>query len=65
MTASPICVSDTFHYSHYYWREIENDSSDDEEIHKPEPVTKDCIQLKFYVQILGDGMPMRFFSCAC
>lgn len=60
MTAgtSPICVQDTFHFSHYYWREIENQnsadaSSDDDSTTptmKPKPVQKDTIKLKFYAQ---------------
>ena len=57
VSTSPICVQDTFHFSHYYWREIEgtnsNDSSDDESTtptFKPKPVQKDSIKLKFYAQ---------------
>ena len=54
---SPICVQDTFHFSHYYWREIEgqnsNEASDDDSTTptmKPKPVQKDTIKLKFYAQ---------------
>lgn len=56
LSSSPVCVADTFHFSHYYWRELagtnSNDSSDDESVTalKPKPVAKDTIKLKFYAQ---------------
>ena len=56
-TTSPVAVVDTFHFSHYYWRELEGtgsgDTSDDDSTtptFKPKPVTKDTIKLKFYAQ---------------
>ena len=61
---TPICVSDTFHFSHYYWRnhddaeENPNSSSDEETevvYHKPKEVKSDDIKLKFYSQVMDDG----------
>jgi len=53
----PICVSDSFHFSHYYWREHgvgsdgeHSDSESQTEAYKPKPVPKDKIKLKFYAQ---------------
>ena len=58
-----ICVSDTFHFSHYYWRSWDlseaangDDSSGEEtEVYKPKEVKSDDIKLKFYSQVLDDG----------
>ena len=67
--SDPICVSDTFHFSHYYWRSWENpgnastsssdDSSGDEAdvvLYKPKQVQDEHdIKLKFYSQVMDDG----------
>jgi len=58
--SSPICVSDTFHFSHYYWNEesVLGDSESEEdspELLRPHPVPADTIRLKFYSQVMGDG----------
>ena len=61
---TPICVSDTFHFSHYYWRSWDlseqqpnsDDSSGEEtEVYKPKEVKSDDIKLKFYSQVMDDG----------
>uniref|UniRef100_A0A7S3L772 Class II aldolase/adducin N-terminal domain-containing protein n=1 Tax=Amphora coffeiformis TaxID=265554 RepID=A0A7S3L772_9STRA len=62
-TTDPICVSDTFHFSHYYWRSWDlseaanaDDSSGEEtEVYKPKEVKSDDIKLKFYSQVMDDG----------
>ena len=63
---SPICVSDSFHFSHYYWKDSGYQSDDssvtyencDNEVYKPTPIDRERIDLKFYSQVLGDG---KFF----
>lgn len=49
----PIVVSDTFHFSHYYWREHatgldDSDTESQTEAYKPIPAPQDKIKLKFY-----------------
>lgn len=69
-TAAPVAVADPFHFSHYYWREIQgsksDDSSDDESttssVMKPRPVTKDAVKLKFYSQVMGDSSEQIHFG---
>ncbi|CAB9503868.1 Glyoxylate/hydroxypyruvate reductase B [Seminavis robusta] len=71
MTAgSPVAVADSFHFSHYYWREIEQtgsqESSDDENstapAFKPKPVASNSIKLKFYAQVMGDASEQIHFG---
>lgn len=62
-TTDPICVSDTFHFSHYYWRSwdlseaanAEDSSGEETEVYKPKEVKSDDIKLKFYSQVMDDG----------
>lgn len=64
-----ICVQDTFHFSHYYWRELEGanskDESDDDSTtpaFKPKPVQRDTVKLKFYAQVMGDASEQIHFG---
>jgi phosphoglycerate dehydrogenase-like enzyme/ribulose-5-phosphate 4-epimerase/fuculose-1-phosphate aldolase/SAM-dependent methyltransferase len=67
--SDPIMVSDTFHFSHYYWStgdlsgaantsgNADGDSSGEESemIYQPKEVKSDDIKLKFYAQVMDDG----------
>jgi len=57
MKVKPVIVADSFHFSHYYWREhgapgsdAESDSESQMEAYKPKPVPMDKLKLKFYAQ---------------
>lgn len=60
---SPVCVLDSFHFSHYYWSdaaykfddEVEAEIACEDDTNKTSPVKKDRINLKFYANVLGDG----------